>query len=276
MTHASAPQGHKEPARPPIHERSRFKSAGLIVGIAAGVVSLLGGVLAIVWHYSSTGNTSPASESTGGVLASRTLGSRSGSEVSPVSIGACLSGSGIAVPCDAVHRFEVASEAGSPCMNSALISYLGGDPALDVILVNAETHVVSPNASACVLSSVDNHDRTGSVKDVLTTPDGDQWRRCIDDRLQRKDVPCSVPHTGEYVGFSAGSAPNVAACEIAAEKYMATTMPQVSGQLDISALRTVNVNDDLPRCLISVRGDNVLTSSLRRIGANALPLEASN
>lgn len=86
---------------------------------------------------------------------------------------------------------------------------------------------------------------------------------------------CDVPHTGELVGVPAGSVPDQAGCESAASAYLSLTFGRVSDRLKVLTLPTTDPNDGRPRCVIAVRGNEVLTASIRNLRTSALPLTAA-
>jgi hypothetical protein len=247
-----------------VHHSGRFN-------VAVGVATIIGGLVAgLTWlpHLWSTSDNSTPSTIVPAASAARSSPSRAA-----YAVGQCLSKDLTAVPCGAVHGYEVISSTAT-CAMSDLISYLGGRPARDVLGVAPST--VRPGSGAqsvCVVAGPAGVTLLASVRGVLQIPAGGAWRRCWDDATGR-DLPCDRQHSDEYVGVPAGTAPDQAECIAAAEQYMGLAYSQVSDQLDVVALATSNTHDGRPRCLIRVRGDNVLTDSLYAIGMNALPLQA--
>jgi hypothetical protein len=77
-------------------------------------------------------------------------------------------------------------------------------------------------------------------------------------------VSCEQPHTTEVVAEA--SAGETLDCRERAGDYLGRPFDQVDGDLRLL--------EDASRCVVEVRGANVLVSSLRRLGAGALPIEA--
>jgi hypothetical protein len=191
--------------------------------------------------------------------------------VRTIAVGDCLSESRQSVPCTAIHRFEVIATNAPDCNASAAISYLGGNRDLDVL----RAHYSLDASATCLVSNADDSDLVVSIKGILAVSSGsagDRFRLCRDDRTAATDVGCNVPHTGEYVGAPAGTVPNQAGCESAAKAYLNLSINVVSDQLAVNALSTSNPDDGRPRCVITVRGNQVLTASIRNLRTNALPL----
>jgi hypothetical protein len=158
------------------------------------------------------------------------------------------------------------------CDAVVALGYLGGNADLDVLRARLEM-----DGNVCVLSNADQVDMSNSVKGMLDVSNGlvgDAFRLCRDDRTKPTDVGCNTPHTGEYVGVPAGAVPDQQGCEAAAKAYMSVGFSEVSGDLAVLALPTADPDDGRPRCVITVRGNQVLTASIRNVRTHALPLEA--
>jgi hypothetical protein len=183
-----------------------------------------------------------------------------------ISIGSCLA-YGHAVSCDAPHQSEVYS-VNSACNMKDLVGYLGGTPDTDVLRSTiAPITVKLQGQTVCIVSIPSGAQTSGSVKQVLDTPGGDVWRRCLDNRYGR-EVPCSDPHTDEFV-FSGLLSPSESLdCTDRASRYLMATVAGLSTQLTVRDAR----QGTTLQCLVEVLGENVLNSSVRRIGTNALPI----
>lgn len=264
------------------HEWQWFQSLGALAAVAGVIIAAVTLYLNVFsWHNTATpdpllsaGPSNSSSNTAPTIQQSRTTISTPSPNPTQNAVGQCLSTDTRVVPCDFTHRFEVVAAPTTKCSQGDITEYLGGDPDVDVIFVIAKPMRVS-NSSVCAIANHSGTDRPGSVRNVLQAAPGSDWRRCFDSRGRRHDVPCDLPHTGEYVGMPAATAPNLRSCESAAEVYLATTLDQVP-ELKISPLPVMGPTDSRPRCLLSVRGANLLTASVRSLGPNALPLEPPN
>jgi hypothetical protein len=79
------------------------------------------------------------------------------------------------------------------------------------------------------------------------------------------EISCSEPHSAEVI-FEQSDPSEALDCESRANGYLDRPFSQYAA--DLRLLESGST------CVIEARGDNVLTASLRRLGANALPLEA--
>jgi hypothetical protein len=105
---------------------------------------------------------------------------------------------------------------------------------------------------------------TASNENVLLGRDGDIWRRCLDQR--RIEVSCSDLHVAEVI-FVQEEGNEPLNCKERADEYLGRPVEQ-----EAENLRWVTQGTS---CVIEVRGDHVLTSSIRNLGRGALPLEAA-
>jgi hypothetical protein len=159
------------------------------------------------------------------------------------------------VACDVPHAAEVFST--SDCSVGALLGYLGGAAGEDVLRSDV---AVQPRGSACTVAAP-GLTPSASVKDVLLDPAGDVWRRCLDE--VDREVPCSTPHTAEVI-FVQSDATEPLDCRARADAYFGR--PFAQHEDDLKLLESDST------CVVEVRGSNVLTASLRRLGSGALPL----
>jgi hypothetical protein len=182
-------------------------------------------------------------------------------------IGTCLDEDYEPINCGYPHLYQVASTATEDCDTDAL-EFLGGRPDFDALLVGAVDRGPS-HPEVCMLKAPDGVLETGSWEGSLSTSAGDRWRRCRSDRAAR-DVPCTTQHDGEYVPVAAaGDTPaSDDICHRAAEAYMEASLRTLGDRLSVAT----TPEHDTVWCVISARGLNVLTGSLRSIGTNALPL----
>jgi hypothetical protein len=148
-----------------------------------------------------------------------------------------------------------------------LLGYLGGAVGADVLRsdLSLSTASTADGGTVCTVGWTDGS-LTGSQRGVLTSPAGDDWRRC---RLATgSEVPCSERHTAEVVFDRSDTQDQTAAlnCEARAGQYVGRPFDQVADEL--------KAVEDGGQCVVEVRGDNVLTASLRNLRSNALPIEA--
>lgn len=180
-------------------------------------------------------------------------------------VGTCLGNSLQRTPCGLPHFFEVFSA--SPCTYSELVAFLGGSSSVEVLLDGGDYKTVTLDGNTvCALAKSAEQGRAGTAKDILQTSRGDDWRRCIDRRINRQ-VACSKDHTGEIVHLADGAAePN---CLQHAEEYMKIPIDRVAPDLSISIASI----DNIPACVVEARGNNILDASLRSIGTRVLPIK---
>jgi hypothetical protein len=289
---AAEPASRNENVPPPapagrsLVDHPRFKLVIALLGATLTLVGIVSGIFAIVRSNSSPGpsTTSPSVTTTSETPTTATASSESREspvEASQVATaptgdsvlitGTCLDGSMASVPCTAIHRFEVVAQAGSSCDVATAMAYLGGNKDLDVLRADVEQM-----DGACLVSGMDDPDRTSAIEGIFAAPPpaADPFRLCRDDRVAATEVSCDVPHTGEIVGVPAGSVPDQAGCEAAASAYLSLSFNRVSDRLKVVTLSTTDPNDGQPRCVITVRGNELLTASLRNIRTNALPMVA--
>lgn len=241
----------------------------LLVGsatIVSAVVAIAG--ITIVRHDDSEVSTLPSATSSPQVSPPRNAtDSPSGYQV-----GACLTSAHVETSCTGEHQFEVISE--SACSRTLAVTYLGGDPLRDILLVSPTQLRVSSTVTRCVVA-----DPRGvsyePARNALRGGSSGRWRRCLDTRSAPTVVACSELHTGEYVGVEEGTAADGATCRAAATDYMRTSLERVSDHIAVDVIPTKNVHDGRPRCLLRVLGADVLTDTLRGIGVRALPLSSS-
>lgn len=248
-------------ARPP---RRRWPVA---VGLVLALVVVAAVVVAVVL---TSGGDHP-----GGVQASGTTGATSGSTeetepttngppvAAPLGVGDCLTADGTATACDGEHASEVYSTSG--CTADALVAYLGGRSGSDVLRSDlALAEVPTGGGTACTVGLPGARlDRPSDG--VLGSEADDVWRRCRAD--YDAEVPCSEEHTAEVI-FVQEQSTDPLSCTGRASDYLETPFDRHSDVLE--------VEEDGDTCLIAVRGDNVLTASLRGLASTALPLEAAD
>lgn len=185
---------------------------------------------------------------------------------SPVQIGDCLDERLDVLDCSAVHAYEIVAL--ETCDDTAFIRYLGGDPAVDIVRAKGERLTLPTGRTVCVARGpMTGVESVGSVAGVLGTADGDAWRACADARTGLTDVPCSQPHTAEYVLLPSQSMSGVT-CDDVAETYLGAPLDRFDGRLVVET----DQRTDGIRCSVSTLGADLLGASIRGIGVSALPL----
>lgn len=198
--------------------------------------------------------------------------SRSPSAGRSPDIGTCLSDLRVTVPCDTAHTYEVFASGSTPCSQPLLVAYLGGVFALDVLgnQIRSERLTVQGGTS-CALRSAGGVPVNATARNALTTGRGDVFRGCVDKRREVY-VPCSQAHTSEVVYSVTPQSNADVGCLSKAARYMGTDPLRLSDDLRVSL---VEGKGRRPECHVDVLGHNVLTSSLRSIGTQALPISSS-
>ncbi|WP_375432843.1 hypothetical protein [uncultured Friedmanniella sp.] len=238
---------------------------GSIFTIISSVVDIGAGTDPTVSSSQPSANDSPSSAS---ASSSRVL-TASSEQPSPQGTGGdnrvenCLDQARRPVDCAQPHRFEVLT---GPCTTAAAVEYLGGAPGTDVPLFNP---IVSD--SRCLLEAASNVE--GTSRDAFLEPGADIWRRCVDDR-RRSLVPCSANHSGEYAAAGPADDGNERDCPTAAADYLHQSLSEVDDQLKVTGLKVLKESDPSDaRCLIEIRGKQLLTKSIRNLGVGPVPLE---
>ncbi|WP_139176993.1 hypothetical protein [Geodermatophilus siccatus] len=167
--------------------------------------------------------------------------------------------------CDVEHGYEVFAL--DDCDDSALLTYLGGNPTVDIVRATPRRVDVSGSA-ACVVSPPAGAPDDLPAAGVLQGPDDDAWRSCIDDRTGQQDVSCAAPHTGEWVSTEPPT-DDAVDCEELATRYLDAPPTRFTGRLQVGSSR----GPAGPRCFVTVLGGDLLTGSLRDIGVSSLPTD---
>ncbi len=165
--------------------------------------------------------------------------------------------------CRTAHTYEVVHL--GACDAARVVRYLGGDPAVDVLLT-APRAVQLLGTQSCVVNDPRAEPSFGSARGALQGEFGAAWRRCLDMRTGDDSIACSEPHSGEYVLRSPPAPP--IACDEAARRYLGAPMSNFIGQLEVR--RTESASGIA--CVVAVRGADRLGDSLRNLGTSALPL----
>lgn len=242
-----------------------------IFGLVAGIVGL---VLALPgWMAPQARAVPSANEQLIQGSASSSAGSipspkgTTASEDYAASIGTCLSraddGSS-EVPCEVPHRAEVIASSGE-CNTGALTGYLGGNRSIDI--VRNDLRLAKLSSGECSASLPPTMSVLTSVRGILDTTHSAAFRQCLNARTGM-DVACDQKHTGEVVSVVDLSNAKPLNCDAAADRYMNHSLADFASQLTASN-ETASKNY---RCVVSVKGSNSLTSTLRALGTTSLPI----
>jgi predicted Ser/Thr protein kinase len=253
------------PAQPPLPApASRRRRAPLWIA-AALVVVVAAIVLGVVLTSGNGAGGDDGGNGDGPAATGTTTGeSETSAAGGALAVGDCVAEGGAAAPCDGPHAAEVYSD--GECTMAALVGYLGGTPGEDPLtsLLTLGTADV-PGGAVCTVTAP--QPTRGSSQDVLKTSAGAAWRRCAD--AQGSDTLCTEPHTSEVIFDRSESAdPNApVTCQDRASTFLGKPYDQISDQVESQF--------DGARCLLVVRGDNVLTDSLHGLKSSAVPIEAA-
>lgn len=104
-----------------------------------------------------------------------------------------------------------------------------------------------------------------SYKGFLNGRNGPALRECRN--IAESIVPCNEEHTGEVVFREDPNQPQDLDCEPRADKYMNAPVERHFREVEVLS------DDNQPRrCVVEVRGNNSLDTSLRNLGSNAIQL----
>jgi hypothetical protein len=252
---------------------NRALKTAIAIGEIAGLITLIvGGTRAVIHHLSgddpsgrpssSVSVPAPTGPSTGGPQPQPSTPTAAGTTAAGGP--RCWTAARAVIDCRETHRFEEIPPA-STCDQAAVIGYLGGLATLDVLIARA----AAVPGGGC---SVDpGRDLRGSAKDVLRSGTAAAWRRCFDGTTH-KNVPCSVPHTGEYLATGSLRRATDDECLLAAVTYLDQTPGNLSDDLAIHPLEVKSGTPDSARCTIDARGNHQLTTSVRNLGPGRVPL----
>ena len=174
-----------------------------------------------------------------------------------VALDGCSTADRVGVDCRATHRYE-ALPAGSPCTMAAAMHYLGGRWLLDVPMT---VRTMAWPGGRCVIDA--GRDVHGSARGVMREPAAD-WRRCADTR-RKIVVRCSQRHTSEFIGTGSTRRASPQQCATAARIYINKPPASYADKLSIAVLPG-------GLCLVSARGNHLLTTTIRNLGVWPVPL----
>lgn len=239
------------PGRVPTRAASARRTGWRVVLAAAVLVLAVVAVLAFLLPRLGSGSAGTPDTGT-------TSGGSTGAPPAGLAVGDCLDNGGARVSCQGPHATEVYST--SDCGSDQLLAYLGGRARFDVLRSDV---VLGQQGGACTVGW-SGSSLGSSSHGVLGTRAGDAWRRCLDSN--GAELPCDQRHTAEVVYVRSDPTQQLD-CTSLASDYLGTAIQNLEADLD--------ARQDGDRCLVVVRGRNVLTASLAHLGANALPVEAA-
>lgn len=232
------------------------------------VTTIVAGVFAVLQYVAPRGPSSPptdTSSSTTHEPGAAPTQPPSRSAPAAVTVGTCLNGS-VPVACDSDHNAEVISLDGQ-CDSGLFARYAGGNSSVEVFRSSITfTQYSAGNQTLCrvnVGSMV-----KGSQQDALRSSKGDHLRQCLDDGTAL-EVPCNERHAAEVVWVRGAGDLSQLNCLRHASEYMGSDLGRYVREVEVA-----EVQEPQGKCLVRVRGRNVLTSSVRNIGYNAVPIEA--
>lgn len=179
--------------------------------------------------------------------------------------GRCLDPGASLVTCDVTHSAEYFQS--STCTEGTLLEYAGGVEGLDTLLHSVQIVSAPSGQGLCLVHVAEN--RSGTLRDSLTTNAGDDLRRCLASDTNG-EVSCNSSHKGEVVGMQAKSNLTSLNCEVVATQYMGEPFSRYEASLSLTTADTSTMHG----CAVFARGSNVLTASLRRLGVKSLPITA--
>lgn len=182
-------------------------------------------------------------------------------ELTPGTCGDVRGGELAPKACTTQHAAEVIPD-DHGCTVEDFTRYAGGDPRMDVVRADLSLQNV---AEHCVVRVPDLLLQE-SLADLLAEDRGTVLRECHSG-TSGDFVPCSETHTGEVVSREGPAQPAEPDCEARAEAYMNTTAQRVFKQLEVTAM-----TGPPHRCVVQVRGNNTLETSLRNLGSRAVKL----
>jgi hypothetical protein len=149
-----------------------------------------------------------------------------------------------------------------------LVRYMGGDPNIDVL--NSTLSVRPIKQGVQDLCAVKTSGFQGPLKMVLMSRLGDRYRQCWE-RATGVEIPCDKPHVSETTYVRSSPSAESINCPARAAVYLGVGIEQFNAQLQNRQQTT----GQTILCLVSVLGDNSLTSSVRDVRQNSLPLSPS-
>lgn len=166
--------------------------------------------------------------------------------------------------CHDGHPWEVASN--GKCDADAVVTYLGGDPQLDAVKPSVEAHVATVGDQKVCVVGQRGEPFVGTLRQVLSSEKGQQFRWCRVTTTGVKDVDCASPHDEEVLG----NAVQGQDCTAMIARYLglsgSTDVPT-----DLNASPPVMING-VSRCVVSATASQRLNRTLRGLENRALPI----
>lgn len=167
----------------------------------------------------------------------------------------CRLDNGSGVDCQLAHRYEVYH---GTCDDEGLVSWLGGRPDIDIPR-GAVRGLGDGQCLADLKASV-----KGMAGNGFARENDSLLRRCFDGRTASV-VPCSEPHTGEYVAADVDGIATDGDCAKAARSYLDVAIAQRSDELRVRAIKSPPQDGARARCMIEVIGSQRLDRTVRNL-----------
>jgi len=180
-------------------------------------------------------------------------------------VGECLAADDQVTDCLAPHASQVVSS--TAACDEAVVSQFLGLSERDVLRPDL-TPTALPEGSGCRLLLAEGSQLTGSLQAAFKEPRSPvaaQARHCVD--IDLRPVSCADPHHGEVVGET----DDTAHCISVATDFLGRSASSLPNNLALAARTGQSVE-----CIVSVKGANTLTQTLRDIGQRALPIEPTS
>ncbi|RRD27285.1 hypothetical protein [Actinomyces bowdenii] len=187
---------------------------------------------------------------------------------SPTPYTGCLQDDS-SVPCSSDHDKEVFQPAaGLSCDTGGLITYLGGQPGVDLLNADLEISAANSDSTLCAVTS-----RSGLPKasiEGLWNPGsgseysaGGQFRKCLDNR--GNSTSCDEEHSSEIIY----EGPDDVDCEAKYSEFTGRSLKD-----DYSTIKVLSSSSGEQRtCTATLRSNSdALTASLRWLHNKALPV----
>lgn len=173
------------------------------------------------------------------------------------------------VPCSSHHDKEVFQPGeGLSCNTSGLITYLGGQPGVDLLNADLEVAAANSDGTLCAITSKNDLPHT-SIEGIWAPgrgseyPAGGQFRRCLDSR--GNPTPCDKEHFSEIIY----EGPDDVDCEVKYSEFTGRSLKE-----DYSTIKVLSSSSGEQKiCTAALRSNSdALTASLRWLHSKALPV----